>query len=256
MLLRILSCLALSPVFLSAAVYGQDEPAPAPAAEQPAAKAPNADPGLKSDKQKASYTIGVNIGNSLKRDNIEVDMQALARGLADAVSGKKPALSETEMRQAMMALQKELRARQEAEMKERVAKMKALAAENQKKAQAFLAANKAKAGIKTTPSGLQYQVVKEGEGPTPKATDTVKVHYRGTLVDGSEFDSSYKRGEPAKFPVNRVIKGWVEALQLMKVGGKWRLYVPPKLGYGEFGSGPKIGPNEVLIFDVELLGIE
>ena len=124
------------------------------------------------------------------------------------------------------------------------------------RAEKFLMENKAKEGVKTLPSGLQYKVIKDGDGKTPKATDTVVTHYRGTLLDGSEFDSSYKRKEPAEFPVNGVIKGWTEALQLMKEGAKWTLYVPPKLAYGERGFPPVIGPNETLIFEIELLKVK
>ena len=158
-------------------------------------------------------------------------------------------LSEEEMRTVMTAFQKEMAAKQ-AEM------MKSQGEKNKKEGEAFLAENKKKEGVKTLASGLQYKVIKEGTGKTPKATDKVSTHYQGTLIDGTEFDSSYKRGEPATFPVNGVIPGWTEALQLMKVGSKWQLFVPSKLAYGEKGAGPIIGPNAVLIFTVELLAIK
>jgi FKBP-type peptidyl-prolyl cis-trans isomerase FklB len=204
---------------------------------------------LKSQKDKVSYTIGINIGNNVKQLPMEVDLDILYKGFKDAVSGGKLLLSEEEMRTAMAAFQKEMTAKQ-AEM------MKSQGEKNKKEGEAFLAENKKKEGVKTLASGLQYKVIKEGNGKSPKATDKVSTHYQGTLIDGTEFDSSYKRGEPATFPVNGVIPGWTEALQLMKVGSKWQLFVPSKLAYGEKGAGPKIGPNAVLIFTIELLAIK
>ncbi|MCJ7833279.1 MAG: FKBP-type peptidyl-prolyl cis-trans isomerase, partial [Deltaproteobacteria bacterium] len=170
------------------------------------------------------------------------------KGFKDALSGAKPLLSEEEMRTVMTAFQKEISEKQ-------AEKTKVLGEKNKKEGETFLAENKKKEGVKILTSGLQYKVVKEGTGKKPKATDKVTTHYQGTLIDGTEFDSSYKRGEPAAFPVNGVIPGWTEALQLMKVGSKWQLFVPSKLAYGERGAGPKIGPNAVLIFTVELLSI-
>lgn len=205
-------------------------------------------PDLKDPKLRASYAIGVDIGKSLSRQGLELDPKALAAGLGDALGGK-PALNDEELRDALMALQKEFAAKREA-------KQAAAGAENLKKGETFLAENGKKEGVKSTASGLQYKVQKAGAGKTPKATDTVKVHYHGTLIDGTVFDSSVDRGEPVSFPVNGVIPGWVEALQLMKVGDKWTVYIPSKLAYGERGAGEKIGPNSALIFDVELLEIE
>jgi FKBP-type peptidyl-prolyl cis-trans isomerase len=203
---------------------------------------------LKDQKDKISYSIGLDIGTTLKRQVIEVNEELLNTGIQDGLSGKKPLLSEDQVKETMALFQKEMLAKQ-AEAK------KAAAAKNSAEGTKFLAENKTKEGVKTTASGLQYKVLKEGSGPTPKPTDTVKVNYRGTVLDGTEFDSSYKRGEPASFPVNRVIKGWTEALQLMKVGSKYQLFIPADLAYGGRGAGSDIGPNAMLIFDVELLGI-
>jgi FKBP-type peptidyl-prolyl cis-trans isomerase FklB len=211
---------------------------------QPAAPA-----GLKTVADKASYAIGVNIGNSITRDDLDINAQALVRGLTDALNGQKPQLSEEEMAAAMQAFQQQAIAK----MAEKQSKQ---AEANAAKGKAFLEANKKQPGVQTTQSGLQYKILKRGTGPSPKATDTVKTHYKGTLLNGETFDSSYDRGEPATFPVNGVIAGWTEALQKMKVGGKWKLFVPAELAYGERGAGGAIGPNETLVFEVELLGIE
>ncbi len=202
----------------------------------------------KTLKEKVSYGIGLNIGKSLKRDSIEVDLALVLKGLKDALAGSKPLLSDVEIRDAMTAVQKELQTKQGSREKD-------AGERNKKQGEAFLAENKKKDGVKTTTSALQYKAIKEGTGKIPKATDMVTTHYRGTLIDGTEFDSSYARGEPAKFPVNGVIKGWTEALQLMKVGSKWQLFIPSELAYGERGAGSDIGPNATLIFDIELIAI-
>jgi len=205
---------------------------------------------LKTQNQKASYAIGMNIGKNLKRDSVEVDPAVLFHGLKDALAGNKLLLTDEEAKAALTALQAEVRAKEEA-------KTKAVAVENKKAGEAFLVANKTKEGVVTLPSGLQYKIIKEGTGPKPMAEDTVLCHYRGTLVDNTEFDSSYKRGEPLKIPVGGVIKGWTEAIQLMPVGSKWQLYIPSDLAYGDRGApGSPIGPNSALIFDVELISIE
>lgn len=200
---------------------------------------------LASQKEKSSYAVGINVGKGFKSDLIELDMESFIRGFKDAMAGAKPALSDAEFEQALLALREDISRKTD----ER-------AAGNKKTGQEFLAKNKTAKGVKTTESGLQYIVEKEGAGPSPKATDTVKVHYRGTLLDGTEFDSSYKRNEPATFPVNQVIKGWTEALQKMKVGGKWKVFIPSELAYGEGGQAPVIPPSAVLVFEIELLGIE
>lgn len=203
---------------------------------------------LKTPKEKASYAIGMDMANSLKRNTIDVDPDVLANGLKDVLSGKKTLLTDEEVKTTLTALQQEMQTKKQAEMK-------AQGEKNKKEGAAFLTENKKKPGVKVLPSGLQYKVITEGKGKSPKATDTVSVQYKGTLVDGTEFDSSYKRGQPATFPVNGVIKGWTEALQLMKEGGKWMLYLPAELAYGENGTGP-IGPNAVLTFEVELISIQ
>jgi FKBP-type peptidyl-prolyl cis-trans isomerase FklB len=205
-------------------------------------------PELKDAKQRASYAIGANIGTDMKRQELDLDPKLIGAGLVDAFAGKT-AMTEVEIRAALDAFRDEM-------AKKMQAKQAVAGTENQKKGEAFLAANAKKEGVKTTASGLQYKVVKSGSGAMPKATDTVKVHYHGTLIDGTVFDSSVDRGEPVSFPVGGVIPGWTEALQLMKVGDKFQLYIPSKLAYGENGAGGKIGPNSTLIFDVELLGIE
>jgi len=209
---------------------------------------PAAAPKLKTTVEKASYAIGVNIGSDLKKNGIEVNSQLLAKGLVDALSDGKLLLTDDEMRMAITTLQKEMTTKREAK--------RAIDAEkNLAVGKAFLVANKGQPGVKTLKSGLQYKVIKAGKGTSPKATDQVKTHYEGRLINGKVFDSSYKRGEPATFPVNGVIKGWTEALQLMKPGSQWELYVPAELGYGARGAGANIGPNSTLIFKVELLEV-
>ncbi len=198
-------------------------------------------PELKTTKDKASYALGINIGKSLKAQALDVDLTLLLKGLQDSMGGE-PLLADTECREVIMAYQKEARS--------------ASIDKNKKEGETFLAENKAKPGIVTLPSGLQYKVITAGTGEKPKPTDKVKTHYRGTLISGKEFDSSYKRGEPATFGVTQVIKGWTEALQLMPVGSKWQLYIPSELAYGERGAGADIGPNSTLIFDIELISIE
>lgn len=202
---------------------------------------------LKTDKDKISYILGINMGNHFKRDSIDVDTDMLMKGFKDALSGAKPMLTDEEMASAMTVFQQQMQAKQ-------MEKIKVAGEKNKKEGEAFLADNKKKDGVITLKSGLQYKVIAEGTGKMPKESDKVTTHYRGTLVDGTEFDSSYKRGEPVSFPVNGVIAGWTEALQLMKTGSKWQLFIPSDLAYGENGPEP-IGPNAALIFDVELISI-
>lgn len=203
---------------------------------------------LDSDLKKLSYVLGMDIGNSLKQGNVEVDMETLQRAIADTMNDKELLLSAEQAQEIKQAYFQKMQA-------QRAEEAKVLGAKNQEEGTAFLAENKDKEGVITTESGLQYQVVKEGEGPKPKADDQVTVNYKGSLLDGSEFDSSYERGQPATFPVDGVIPGWTEALQLMPVGSTYRLFIPPDLAYGERGAGDKIGPNAVLVFEVELLEI-
>jgi FKBP-type peptidyl-prolyl cis-trans isomerase FklB len=204
---------------------------------------------LTTQKDKQSYAIGLNLGKNLHRDLVEIDPKIFLQGLEDALNGGKVLLSDDEIRATMMALQVDVRQKQEA-------KRLALTESNKKEGQTFLASNATKEGVVTLPSGLQYKILKEGTGAKPAASDSVVCNYRGTLLDNTEFDSSYKRGQPATFTVNRVIKGWTEALQLMPVGSKWQLFIPAELAYGERGQGPVIGPNATLIFEVELLSIQ
>ena len=210
---------------------------------------PQKDQQLKDQKEKASYSIGHELGASLKKGNMEVNPDVLLKGLRDGLSGAKSLLTEEQIKETMAAFQKEMMEKQAAAQKE-------LGEKNQAAGEKFLAENKKKEGVKTTASGLQYKVLKEGSGDSPKETDTVVTNYKGTLLDGTEFDSSYKRNEPATFPVNRVIKGWTEALMLMKPGAKYQLWIPAALGYGERGVGKDIGPNSTLVFEVELLSIK
>ena len=206
-------------------------------------------PELKTDKEKISYSIGMEIGGNLKRGSVEVDPDLLAKGLKDSYGGGKTILTEDQARQAIADFQKTLMAKQAETMQK-------LSEKNKADGEKFLAENGKKEGVKTLPSGLQYKEIAPGTGKSPKTTDTVTTHYKGTLIDGTEFDSSYKRGEPVSFPVSGVIAGWTEALQLMKEGAKWQLFVSPNLAYGERGAGREIGPNATLIFEVELISIQ
>ena len=203
---------------------------------------------LKTQREKGSYALGMSIGLGLHKQNVSVDPAVVARGLRDAMGGGKTLLTEDQMKAALQQLQADVHKEQEA--RARVAGEAA-----RKHGEAFLAANKSKEGVVTLPSGLQYRILTAGSGPKPTASDTVTVNYRGTLTDGREFDSSYKRGQPISFPVGGVIKGWTEALQLMPVGSKWELFIPPDLAYGDRGAGSDIGPGETLVFEVELLSI-
>jgi len=200
---------------------------------------------LKNQREKISYIIGMDIGNNLKKQSVDVDPNVLAKGIKDALAGGKPLLTEQEIRETMTAFQKEM-----------MAKREVVAKKNKELGDAFLAENKKKEGVKTLPSGLQYKVIKAGTGKKPKLSDTVTTQYRGSLIDGTEFDSSYKRGQPATFQVSGVIPAWAEALQLMEEGAKWQLFVPPNLAYGERGAGEVIGPNATLVFEIELISIQ
>jgi FKBP-type peptidyl-prolyl cis-trans isomerase len=226
-----------------------------PAAKKPAssstASKSAAPVALTTQKQKESYALGMSIGMGFQKQGIDksIDSAVVMRGFRDAIAGSKTAMTEDEMKAALQQLRTEVMSAQEAKAKE-------AGSANRKEGEAFLAANKSKEGVKTLPDGLQYKVVTEGNGPKPAATDTVTVNYRGTLINGKEFDSSYKRGQPASFPVTGVIKGWTEALQLMPVGSKWELFIPADLAYGDSPRpGGDIAPGDTLIFEVELLSI-
>lgn len=221
-----------------------------PAAKKPATAAKTAAPvALNTQKEKFSYALGMKMGANLRKQAVPVSATIFARGLRDGLAGGKTVLTDEEAQAAITAVQKEMQQKQQE-------KMQVAGEANKKEGQDFLAANKGKAGVVTLPSGLQYKIEKEGTGPKPTASDSVVCNYRGTLIDGKEFDSSYKRGQPATFPVSGVIKGWTEALQLMSVGSKWQLFVPADLGYGDRGAGADIGPGATLIFEVELISIQ
>jgi FKBP-type peptidyl-prolyl cis-trans isomerase FklB len=208
-------------------------------------------PELKLDtpKSRISYTIGVNIGQDFKSQKLDIDADVLMEGIKDSMAGKELRLTEEQMATEIQAFQQDMQAKMMVEME-------ALAAKNQTDGETLLAENAKKEGVVVTASGLQYKVLEAGEGNSPMPSDVVTVHYRGTLVDGTQFDSSYDRGQPATFPVGGVIAGWTEALQLMKPGAKWQLVIPADLAYGERGAGQVIGPNSTLLFDVELISVE
>jgi FKBP-type peptidyl-prolyl cis-trans isomerase FklB len=201
---------------------------------------------LRDQKDKESYSLGYQFGQNLKSQGVDLNLDVYTSGMRDAFGGKDPQMTLGEIRSTIASLQQRLMAAQQKEQ----------AAKNLVESKAFLAENGKKEGIKTLPSGLQYKVLTAGSGKTPKAEDNVTVNYKGTLINGTEFDSSYKRGQPASFQVKGVIKGWTEALQLMKEGSKWQLFIPPELGYGERGAGPLIPPNSALIFEVELIAVK
>jgi FKBP-type peptidyl-prolyl cis-trans isomerase FklB len=229
-------------------------PAKTPATKRPSTAAKAGAPlALKTQKEKFSYAVGMNTGQrmaeSFKKQSVPYDPAIIARGLKDGLAGSKTLLTDDEARAAIKAVQEEVGKAQQAKLQEE-------GAVNKKQGDAFLAANKGKEGVVTLPSGLQYKIIKAGSGPKPTVNDTVVCNYKGTLIDGKEFDSSYKRGQPATFPVGGVIKGWTEALQLMPVGSKWQLFIPSDLAYGDRGAGADIGPDSTLVFEVELMSIE
>jgi FKBP-type peptidyl-prolyl cis-trans isomerase len=211
------------------------------------------DPAFKSPKERLSYAIGANIGGGVRKQSLAVDLDVLIQGIKDALAGGKMLMTGDQISATLLSAQEEMKKKQAP----RIEKMKELAEKNRKEGEAFLAGNKTKEGVVTLESGLQYKILTAGDGQKPTADDTVVCHYRGSLLDGTEFDSSHKRNQPATFPLTRVIKGWTESLQLMPVGSKWQLFIPSDLAYGERGApGGKIGPNAALIFEVELLSIQ
>jgi FKBP-type peptidyl-prolyl cis-trans isomerase len=222
---------------------------------EPAAKKEITAADLKTEDDKVSYSLGFSMGQNFKKDEMTVDLALFQQGVEDGFVGGEQVLSDDEIRKTMMAFQQKMRAKRQAEYRKRMEERKEEGKVNKEEGEAFLEENKSKEGVVTLESGLQYKVLKEGTGGSPGPTDTVRCNYRGTTTDGEEFDSSYQRGEPATFALNRVIKGWTEGLQLMKEGGKWQFFVPSELAYGERGAGQNIGPNEVLVFEVELLEI-
>lgn len=233
-------------VLLAVTLVGCKEPADSESGTAAAPGGVDAVAGLETEEQKVSYIMGMNIGSQIDTESFEFDMATFNLGVSDAFSGAEPRLSEEQVKTVIEGFQAKMAAKQEAAAK--------IAAEaNLKEGEAFLAKNAETDGVVVLESGLQYKIIEAGTGAIPTAENTVEVHYKGTLIDGTEFDSSYKRGVPAQFGVTQVIPGWVEALQLMKEGAKWELYVPPSLAYGPGGTGGAIGPNQTLIFEVELL---
>jgi FKBP-type peptidyl-prolyl cis-trans isomerase FklB len=219
------------------------------ATSKPTTKSSTAPVAITTEKDKTSYAIGMDLGNKLKSQSIDVDTAILLRGMNDGITGAKPLMSEDDMRASLNALSTMIRAKQTALLKD-------LTEKNKSEGDAFLLENRSKEGVVVLPSGLQYKILKAGDGPKPAASDSVVCNYKGTLINGKEFDSSFKRGQPATFPVSGVIKGWTEALQLMPVGSKWQLFIPPDLAYGERGAGADIQPDSTLIFEVELMSIQ
>ena len=209
---------------------------------------PDQKPQLQDETDRVNYSLGQQLGGDFKRQGVEIRPELVVKGIQDALSGAEPLMTTEEMNKTLLDVRKRVFTAQREE------RMKA-AQDNLARGKAFLEENAKKEGVKTLPSGLQYKVIQEGSGATPGATDTVTVNYRGTLIDGTEFDSSYSRGKPATFRADRVIRGWTEALQMMKEGAKWELFIPPDLAYGERGAGGKIGPNSTLVFEVELVSV-
>jgi FKBP-type peptidyl-prolyl cis-trans isomerase FklB len=227
----------------------------------PKEKAAVAEPGkakteLKTNKEKLSYTLGYDVGKRIFQTSVELDSEIFIKALRDGLAGREGAMTEEEMRASLVPLQEEMKAKRAEEAKKKAEQNKELGEKNKAAGTAFLAETAKQEGVVTLPSGLQYKIVKDGTGRTPQKTDTVVVNYRGTLIDGTEFDSSHKRGQPAEFSVDKVIKGWTEALQLMKEGSQWTLYIPSELAYGERGAGKLIGPSQTLIFDLELISVK
>ncbi len=242
---KVLILLAVGGLFVSSC----DKPQPQKsAAENEITRA-----DLKTEDDKVSYSLGFSMGANLKkRGELKINIDTFQQGVRDGFTDSNPLLNQDEMKRTLI----EMKARKRANYMKKTGERKNQGEANRQRGTAFLERNKAKESIVTLESGLQYKILKKGTGASPKATDTVRCHYKGTTIDGKEFDSSYKRGKPATFALNRVIRGWTEGLQLMKKGGKWQFFIPSELAYGERGSGRNIGPNEALIFEVELLGIE
>ena len=204
---------------------------------------------LKNRKDWVSYSVGYQVGGDFKRQGMDINPKVLVKGIQDALAGIEPLMTQDEMRKTLLELKKKIVAVQKQQMKAKGEK-------NLAEGKAFLAKNRKKEGVKTLTNGLQYRVIKQGSGKSPQKSDSVTVHYRGTLINGTEFDSSYSRKQPATFRTDRVIPGWTEALQMMKEGAKWQLFIPPKLAYGERGAGSQIPPNSTLIFEVELISVK
>ena len=244
-------------LFSALAAYAQEDATSA---------APGANPAFTDDKDKISYSIGVDIGRTLKKFQLELNQNVLTQGLSDVLSDRPTAMTDQELQQTLQAFQQSMMQKQQAELTKKQEEMKVVAEKNKKAGKEFLAKKAKEPGMKRTESGLQYQVLKEGKGDKPKDSDVVQIKYSGTTIDGKEFDSSAKNNsgepnspesdKPVSLPVNGVIKGWGEALKLMPAGSKWKLYVPSELAYGDEGAGDEIAPGSTLVFNVELMGIE
>jgi FKBP-type peptidyl-prolyl cis-trans isomerase FklB len=254
---RYRSILAL--LVIATAVRAEDsKPSASPAASaSPSASASaESSESLKDEKDKLSYSVGVDIGRTIQRLNVDLNQGPLTQGILDVLGNRPMALSDDELQQRLQAFQQKLAQKQEEALAQKQQEMKASAEKNKVEGKKFLDENAKKEGVTTLPDGLQYKVIKQGTGDKPKATDVVEVNYRGTFIDGKEFDSSEKNGGPVSFPVNEVIKGWSEALTLMPIGSKWQLFIPSDLAYGDEGEGDDIQPGSTLVFDVELLGVK
>lgn len=247
--IAVLACALLCPLVTYGAQAGGGQNEPNHKASQQQTSQNDSAGGFASPGEKRSYALGMDIGNSLKSMPMDVDLDQLTQGIRDVVEKRKTKLDQKQLQTVMQGIASDMEAAQKHEQKQR-------AAENLKKGRKFLAENKQKDGVKMLDDGLQYKVIKKGDGPRPRANDSVTVHYTGKLIDGTVFDSSEKRGKPVTFPVDAVIPGWTEALQMMHVGGEYKLFIPPDLAYGKRGAGAQIGPNETLIFDVKLLSID
>lgn len=238
-----------TPVAADATASQSPSPAQSPTAAVPSS-------AFRTDKDKISYSLGVDIGRTLQRLQLDLNEELLSQGIGDVLGGKPMAMTDQELQQTLQAFQQKMMQKQQESMAKKQDEMKAVAAKNKAEGKKFLDDNSKRTGIKSTSSGLQYKVLKEGKGDKPKDSDVVETNYRGTTIDGKEFDSSSKHGSTFSFPVNGVIKGWSEALKLMPVGSKWELYIPSDLAYGDEGYGEDIPPGSTLVFEVELLGIK
>jgi FKBP-type peptidyl-prolyl cis-trans isomerase FklB len=243
-----LVALLMCSAFASYAEDAKPSPSPADSASPPST--------LKDDKDKISYSLGVDIGRTLQKFQLDLNEAALSQGIADVLGNKSMAMTDQELQQTLQAFQQKMMQKQQEAMAKKQEDMKVVAEKNKADGKKFLEANAKKTDVKTTASGLQYKVIKAGTGEKPKDTDVVEANYRGTTIDGKEFDSSAKHGNSASFPVNGVIKGWSEALKMMPVGSKWELYVPSDLAYGDEGAGDDIAPGSTLVFEVELLSVK
>ena len=246
--------ITLAALLFSSALVASAEDATPSASPAGVASAPGST--YKTDKDKVSYSLGVDIGRTLQRLQLDLNEEALSKGIGDVLGSKPMAMTDQELQETLQAFQQKMMQKQQEAMAKKQGEMKVIADKNKADGKKFLDDNAKKSGVKSTPSGLQYKVLKEGKGEKPKDSDIVETNYRGTTIDGKEFDSSAKHGTSSSFPVNGVIKGWAEALKLMPVGSKWELYVPSELAYGDEGYGDDIPPGSTLVFEVELLDIK